>query len=50
MVKIMDDWYWFLICNWMVLFQPFRYMDFINKIRRGKKKRLQKDRMEERKD
>ncbi len=34
--EIMDDWYWFLMCNWMRLFCPLDYMEEIVMIRRLK--------------
>ena len=26
---MLDDWHWFLMCYWMVLFKPFQYMRFV---------------------
>ena len=31
--KILDDWHWFLVCYYMVLFRPLDYMEDIRKIR-----------------
>jgi hypothetical protein len=36
--KIMDDWYWFLMCYWMVLFQPLRYAREVHTIRKNREK------------
>ena len=29
MPEIMDDWYWFLMCYWMILFQSLRYAKIV---------------------
>ncbi len=34
--KIMDDWYWFLMYNWMRLFCPFDYMKEIMKVKKSR--------------
>ena len=33
--KIMDDWYWFLMCNWKKLFCPLKYMEEIMRIKKA---------------
>jgi len=35
--EILDDWYWWLMCYWMILFRPFEYMKFTLQNKRSKK-------------
>lgn len=27
--RVLDDWWWFIMCYWMVLFSPVEYMMII---------------------
>lgn len=39
MPEIMDDWYWFLMCYWMILFQPLRYAKLARQNKENKRKK-----------
>lgn len=36
--RILDDWWWFLMCYWMILFNPLMYAEEIRNIRKNNSK------------